>query len=512
MFKMRLWRLFYLSTISQISILQVIAFVALPPHGNRHAQRQRPFEWAVPDTTHNDPRTPSETSDGDLSDVAKTGRNLINRRAWLFRSSLSVVGGPVAVLATFSTTACAEDSISGNGYVPAIRPTVYRVDSTIPPTLLPVPSKQKHLRILKDLGRGLGTDKKEVFVDRINLNNMLQKAVYGTINTAKSVIQPEQDTQKSPASFVCIGLPMQPSERDVKLNVSLLQTMFEKRLSQSPRQPTAIAMATLPCTLQGALDDLIAGRISVADLPNVAGSNEGEALRRLVEQVIPLYQPILDYAVQMQIPLLAIGLSLDDRSTVRSRGIQAVNPTSRARYVVDPEGFISTTNDPFFKLYTDRSLLKDRLFLKTDADETVSEGNYFAERILAHEAAATLISQYALGRGNDCLVAVLAPINDLRYMGGINGRIPRIFQFLQNAPNSLTAEVSSSIAFAPVTMNDVTTILLNPTALDTLSRTVRLRLEIGTGPDTLAYQTKIADYLWFDSSPPVKLLPRVMDY
>jgi Haem-binding uptake, Tiki superfamily, ChaN len=511
-FKMRLWTLFFLSPIALVSLLQSFAFVALRPCENRYAQRQRSGGRETSDPTHGDLRIPCETDDDDPTDLTITKTNSINRRAWLIRSSLTVVGGSVAVLTTSPVTARADDGSYGNVYVPAVRPTVYQVDSTIPPTLLPVSLKQKQLRILRDLGRGLGTDKKEVFVDRINLNNMLQKAVYGTINTVKGAIQPEQDTLKSPASFVCFGLPMQPSESDVKLNVSLLQTVFENRLSRNPRPPTAIAIATLPCTLQSALDNLIAGRISVADLPNVAGSLEGEALRLLVEELVPLYQPLLEYAVRIKIPLLAIGLSLDDKSAVRSRGIQGVNPTSRARYVVDPEGFIATTNDPYFKLYTDRSLLKDRLFLKTGADQELSEGNYFAERILAHEAAATLVSQYALGQGTECLVAILAPINDLRYMGGINGRIPRIYSFLQSAAISSIVDASSAISSAPVTVNDVTTILLNPTALDTLSRTARLRLEIGTGPDTLAYQTKIADYLWFDSSPPVKLLPRVMDY
>jgi hypothetical protein len=89
-------------------------------------------------------------------------------------------------------------------------------------------------------------------------------------------------------------------------------------------------------------------------------------------------------------------------------------------------------------------------------------------------------------------------MNDVRYLNGMNGRIPRIFKTFNPA--------------SVVTKNAVTTILINPTAADTLSKTRYLRLEIGTGPETLEYQTKIADYLWFTASPKVNLIPRLMDY
>ena len=58
----------------------------------------------------------------------------------------------------------------------------------------------------------------------------------------------------------------------------------------------------------------------------------------------------------------------------------------------------------------------------------------------------------------------------------------------------------------------ITTILLNPSAEETLSMSRFLRLEIGTTPRTLQYQTKVADYLWFSSMPKVNMLPRMMNY
>jgi Haem-binding uptake, Tiki superfamily, ChaN len=426
--------------------------------------------------------------------------DIVSRRNWLLRSALVSSSAMVSstVQSTTPTTAITTTSNSGSVYVPAVRPTVYRVDSTLPPTLLPVPKMQDQKRILRDLGRGLGTDKKEVFVDRINLNNILQKAVYGTVDAIKTVTTSNQNIQRSPVSFVFFGQPMQPTQRDIDLTVSLLQTIFEKRLSQQQRQSSsAIGIATLPCTAQGLVDDLISGRSSFSDL----SSNSDD-----MQQLLPLYRPLFEYAEENKIPIVAMGLSKEDERMVQRGGIQNVNPISRERYVKDPNGFIATASDPKFKLYTDRSLLKDRLLLTNENKDIVSEGNYFAERILSHEAGATFVSQYAINNNNDdddCLIAILAPINDVRYMGGINGRIPRVYQYLSNTDTNKESTI---------TMNDITTILINPTAIDTLSRTVRLRLEIGTGPDTIPYQTKIADYLWFTSSPPVNLLPRVMDY
>ena len=124
-------------------------------------------------------------------------------------------------------------------------------------------------------------------------------------------------------------------------------------------------------------------------------------------------------------------------------------------------------------------------------------GNYFSERILVHETAATAAAKYASDKP-DSFVALVAPTPDVRFLQGINGRIPRICQFLNPSGNLVTA-------------NAVTTILLNPTASETLSKSRYLRLEVGTGPETIDYQSKVSDYLWFSSSPKVNMIPRLMN-
>ena len=96
---------------------------------------------------------------------------------------------------------------------------------------------------------------------------------------------------------------------------------------------------------------------------------------------------------------------------------------------------------------------------------------------------------------------VIANVADVRFLNGINGRIPRVYAKLRSNENGNSQ----------VTDKSVTTILLNPTATDTLSKSKFLRLEIGTSPEVLAYQTKVADYLWFSFTPKVNQLPRLMN-
>ena len=84
-----------------------------------------------------------------------------------------------------------------------------------------------------------------------------------------------------------------------------------------------------------------------------------------------------------------------------------------------------------------------------------------------------------------------------RFLEGINGRVPRVSRALD--PASL------------VDAEAVATILLNPSARETLSESRWPRLEIGTAPNNWTYQTKVADYLWFSSMPKVNMLPRMMN-
>lgn len=370
---------------------------------------------------------------------------------------------------------------AADGYQPAKRPTAYRVDSTIPPTLLPLSTAPKQARILADLGRGSGTDKSAIVVDTLNLNNILNKAVFGSISAISAATSSNRDESRSGpgyASFVCLGVPQSTTATDIQLADSLMTSVVKDRRKQA----TALALACLPLSVQATLD-------AYSKSGDEDALTESLTAAGLDRSAIDLYRPLLSSARRQSLDLLAAGVESQDVAAVRKEGLQNVDVERRGRYVLDSQGFISSTNDPRYKLYTDRSLFKD-------FDGNGSAGNFFAQRILVHEAAASTVAQYAVTRP-ESLVVLIANAPDLRYLNGINGRIPRICRFLSSE--------------SKVTPNAVTTILLNPTAEETLSKTKRLRLEIGTGPDTLDYQTKVADYLWFSSSPKVSLIPRLME-
>lgn len=364
------------------------------------------------------------------------------------------------------------------GYKPAVRPTAYRVDSTTPPTLIPITSASKETRVLGDLGKGFGTTKAVIVDDRLNLNNIMNKAVFGTI---EAISGSTEGKRKSGTSFVCFGVPTKATSVDINLALGLLVPILKER-----KKDTAIGIPFCPISAQSVLDAY------------VKEGNDESLVASLLQRGIPesqsvLYLPLMKLAKSKSLKMLALSPEKDDILVTRMKGLQNIEMERRGNYVADTDGFIATSAEPGFRVYAEKSLLKDFVPIN---DEDKPSG-FFAERLLVHETAATVASKYAATRP-DALVLIAAPMNDLRFLCGINGRIPRVYNSFDPSGSKLTDD-------------DVTTILLNPTANDTLSKTRRLRLEIGTGPDTLDFQKKVADYLWFSSSPKVNLIPRLMN-
>jgi len=410
-------------------------------------------------------------------------------------------------------------------FTPAQRPTAYRVDSTIPPTLLPLSTTLSQRTVLLNLGKGYGTDKQAIVVDTINLNNMLNKAVFGSINAIKSLVSGGDSRsgrsgggtgKKFPASFVCLGVPSATSPNDIDLVQSLVSILLQPR---SPsKKNTALGLFFVPLSAQGALNDFANG-VSSSDAATLTNLQTALEQSGVSQATFNLYRPLFIFAKQQQLDLLAMAIEPEDLATVRAQGLQNVNPERRSQYVMDPQGFIALPNDPKFKLYTDRSLLKDQPEPSESGGSSSRTANFFAERILVHEAAATAVARYAASK-EDALVTLVAPIADVRFLGGINGRLPRLYSFFKkNKPtdpmstrdDAIVVDGAANYSTTDEDADAVTTILLNPTAEETLSKTRYLRLEIGTAPETLDYQTKIADYLWFSSSPKVNMIPRLMD-
>lgn len=218
------------------------------------------------------------------------------------------------------------------------------------------------------------------------------------------------------------------------------------------RGTTAIGLGFVPVSAQGALEDFIgsSGGDAAMDL-----LREALRLAGVEEQLFERHVPILSFAREKKYPLLALSPDPEIMATLAKGGLQSLDPLQRDRYVVDAEGFIGLTRDPRFQLYAEKSLFKDFVpsgAALSDGAIKVEQGNFFAERILVHEAAATAVSKWAVARPGSMVISV-SPIKDVRFMGGMNGRVPRIYQFLKSDGTNVGRTV---------TEDDVTTILLNP--------------------------------------------------
>jgi len=317
------------------------------------------------------------------------------------------------------------------------------------------------------------------------------------------------------ATFLFLGLDFEDETgEDANLAIGIMEIVLKPRR----RLGSVLALEFAPLSTQDALDSYIQSSLGSSSTSSSLRKAQEELVRRLVkagvsQSTIDHQLPILEFARSRSLPLLAVAPEPEDVLTVRRLGLQNLDAEARSRYVVDSGGFIQWTQDPRNKLYTERSLLKDFVPMTSSSSSSSSggggdtttttntvedtAGGYFAERILVHETIATTIARYTASKPKNTLVLTIAPTKDVRYLGGPNGRIPRILQTLNPQTN--------------VDEEAVTTILLNPSASTTLSKSRFLRLEIGTAPSNLKYQTKVADYLWFSRMPKVNMLPRMMN-
>ena len=340
-----------------------------------------------------------------------------------------------------------QSSEAASGYKQAKRATAYLVDSTIPPTLVPFRAARE-AAILKEIGSGRGTQKTVFIEESINLNNFMKKSVYGTIDAISSAVNPSVELKKGP-TFCFLALPNihDGAKEDVELAESIMVDLFKPRQSQL-KTNTALGLALIPkLSGQNVLDQYLAD----GNEESLMSSMESKA--HVNAKTISYLLPILKFARQKGVAILALGPEKADLKTVRADGLQNLDIGRRSEYVLDTEGFINLTQDPKFKLYADRSLLRDWKPLPVVESENNKKqdgpGDFFAERILEDETIATSMAQWAVLRPESFMV-VISDISHTRYFGGANGRIPRVMKYLNEA--------------SIVDDENVSSILINPTA------------------------------------------------
>jgi hypothetical protein len=184
------------------------------------------------------------------------------------------------------------DQISNGGkYEPARRATAYLVDATIPPTLVPFRASRE-AAILKQIGSGLGTQKSPFIGDKLTLNNMMNKGVFGAIDLVKGLVGTDvteigedgetrvKDDKKNrayDASFVFMGMDYNDgTNNDAELAVGLMTDIIKPRRGFD----TALALGFVPLSMQSALDSYM----SSSDVDAGGGNNALDTLTQtLVE-------------------------------------------------------------------------------------------------------------------------------------------------------------------------------------------------------------------------------------
>jgi hypothetical protein len=222
---------------------------------------------------------------------------------------------------------------------------------------------------------------------------------------------------------------------------------------------------------------------------------------------------------------VALGVPESIRKKISQDGLKSLSDEEKARYLADPDGFLALVRDPGFQRYTDKLILPSfqsasRLGVVSGS---VTTETFFATRIFEDEALACSIARNS--RSDETMI-VLLDAERVKFGFGVEERLRRNLRFrLQaNASAKVSAlepdRATSIIEFQgkespplplPKALEqasvDVISVLLNPTAEDSLSPTAQLQLVLGYGP-FLKDQRPLAEYLWFSNYPPVKILTR----
>ncbi|GAB5035187.1 iron-regulated protein [Nannochloropsis oceanica] len=232
------------------------------------------------------------------------------------------------------------------------------------------------------------------------------------------------------------------------------------------------------------------------------------------------YIPLLHFAREKKIKLLALGLESEAISKVREVGLEGLSEEERGRYVLDPGGFISSVKGKEFKLYAERFIIpgfvaraastSSAAFAAAATGEGapvtppaggggrgggrreggLSPAKFLAARILWDESMASAAVRHLQQNPKD-LIVLLVGAEHIKFGMGAPARLERLLASAQVPTATGRGQVKS--------------ILLNPSPQDSGSETKRLRLTLGYA-NNLEKCRPLADYLWWSDYPKVAWL------
>ena len=394
-------------------------------------------------------------------------------------------------------------------YAPARRATAYSIQDTLPPTMFQLKSSRE-AAALKGIGNSRG-----------------RSCVFLGYHTDRQMVSETRGTMEERGRRGVI-------ERDLRLVAdNLLPDIFRPRRRS---KGNAIGIKFLPMSTQPILDQLsqsqsVVGGGIIAELCDACEDNP-----LVTRGDIEGLSPIFNFARNNNVKILALSPEFADIDKVRKSGLQSLDGTSRKKYFLDPAGFQNQLSPPTrsvtsaktdvmelspddlyrksFRLYAD--LVMTRKFVPSNGEDSVA--NFFGERCLEMEACGGGIAGWLEGK-EDGFVVVLDSIAGVEYgkAGGVESRVERITNNIRSGKgkNGNGNGNGNGTNGGGNNNNNIsistTSILVNPTAEDSLSLGRQLRLSIGSSPELFAVETRIADYLWFSEMPPINLLSRVMN-
>jgi hypothetical protein len=224
----------------------------------------------------------------------------------------------------------------------------------------------------------------------------------------------------------------------------------------------------------------------------------------------------MDAVKKRGVRVVSVGVGAETVARVEKKGFEGLTDDDRAKYMPDPTDFVQSVANKGFKRYADASIVddynRDAQRLGKKAADMPSSEKYFAKEILQNEGIAAQLAKNVAGRPND-LTVLVTDDSRVRFGYGVKERTLKLLQVLEaggggeGAPAPPSGGGSAAAITATGNPDRVLSVMIDPTAADSLSATAQLRLSLAYG-QYLGDQRPLADFVWFSEAPPLKIIAR----